>query len=284
MNLLRTPLTTRLAVTIAGAALLLAGAPATALPPGGASSDTEGTSASVSPSSLGPGGTITFSIAGFPAGETVSVKIDDGEFCSEKGVHGACVVHQQKVDGQGRARGSFVLPSDLKPGKHWLRFLASAEITDDQGRYLGVKPYSLRGNSDFTLSDGSVRTPATRTPGSADETPGKKSGNTTPGAPSTGPAAGAPTAAPTAGTPQGGAAEAEEGAAPVDEDALRVPALPGAVAPEGDAADAGDDVRAASVAVQGKDEAASVPWFGAGALVLVALLAGLVVFRRRAGA
>ena len=76
---------------------LLGPAPATAVPPGGPSPDTKGTSGTASPRTLRAGDVISFSVAGFPGGETVSVKIDDGDFCSAKGVHGACVVHQQKI-------------------------------------------------------------------------------------------------------------------------------------------------------------------------------------------
>ena len=50
-----------------------------ALPPGGAATvDTPGTSSSVSPGSVEQCGSINFEVNGFPAGETVNVKIDDG--------------------------------------------------------------------------------------------------------------------------------------------------------------------------------------------------------------
>ncbi|MFC6154670.1 hypothetical protein [Nocardioides yefusunii] len=130
---------------------LALGPSSSALPPGGASPDTGGTQGTASPSTLRAGERLSFSISGFPAGEIVSVKIDDGEFCSAKGQHGACVVHQQKVGENGAVRGSFELPADVQPGSHWLRFLASAEMVDDDGNYLGVKPYSLRGDTDFVV-------------------------------------------------------------------------------------------------------------------------------------
>ena len=130
------------------AAALLVAAPATpayAIPSGGASADTKGTSASVSPRTLSPGDTIHFTVSGFPAGETVSIKIDDQKFCSTLVSFGACVVHQQPIGSNGVASGSFVLPADIPAGKHWLRFLASS---DDGGK---ITPYSCRGNSDFTV-------------------------------------------------------------------------------------------------------------------------------------
>lgn len=147
---LHPPLLAVVGLLLAGLGILGA-VPATAVPPGGPSPDTEGTSGTASPRTLRVGDVISFSISGFPGGETVSVKIDDGDFCSAKGVHGACVVHQQKISADGTVKGSFALPADLSPGKHWLRFLASEEILDDEGRYKGVKPYSLKGDTDFEV-------------------------------------------------------------------------------------------------------------------------------------
>lgn len=139
------------AAIAAFAAICIVAVPAAAIPDGGASPDTPGTSSSVSPKSLQAGQTISFTVRGFPAGELLNIKIDDGLFCSESGTHGACVVHQQRIPGNGVVSGSLTLPGDLKPGKHWLRYLASEELTDAQGNYLGVKGYTLRGGSDFTI-------------------------------------------------------------------------------------------------------------------------------------
>lgn len=125
---------------------------ASAVPPGGASDDTPGTKASISASNLTAGDSIHFVVSGFPGGEVVYVKIDDGKFCAEQGVHGACVVHQQRIPDSGTVSGSFQIPADLQPGKHWLRFLASQEVQDDDGNVLGVKGFTCRGNADFTLT------------------------------------------------------------------------------------------------------------------------------------
>ncbi len=143
------------AIALAVALLAFSLAPASAIPDGGAGPNTAGASASASPRSLAAGATIHFTISGFPAGEVVYIKIDDGNFCSDKGVHGACVVHQQRLSGSGSASGSFVLPSDLSAGAHWLRFLASEEMTDASGNYLGVKGYTTRKGADFTVVQGS---------------------------------------------------------------------------------------------------------------------------------
>lgn len=145
-----------LLVALVASLFLAVAAPASAIPDDGAGPDTPGTSASVSPKTLRAGETIRFTLSGFPAGEVAYVKIDDGVFCSESGVHGACVVHQQRIGADGRVAGSFTLPDDLEPGPHWLRFLASEEMTDAQGNYLGVKGYTRRGGADFTVVAGSA--------------------------------------------------------------------------------------------------------------------------------
>jgi hypothetical protein len=139
------------AVATAVAAVLVSAAPATALPPGGAGGDTPGTAASVSPRSLAPGAVIQFTVSGFPAGETVYIKIDDGSSCSVDAAQGACVYHSQKLSRSGAASGSFALPSDLAAGPHWLRFLASREVKDAQGNFQGTEGFTHRGGADFTI-------------------------------------------------------------------------------------------------------------------------------------
>ena len=141
----------RLAAT-AGAgftlALLLAG-PASAVPPGGPGANTPGTSAEVSPTSLSAGDKISFTLQGFPAGETVNIKIDDGEVCGKAAVHGACVVYKQKIS-SGTTTGSFKAPKELKPGTHTLRFLASKPIKGSGG---GIEGFTLR-SPEFTIVSG----------------------------------------------------------------------------------------------------------------------------------
>lgn len=133
----------RALLTLVGAvfalALLVAG-PAAAVPPGGPSANTPGTSVALSPTSLKAGDKISFRLRGFPAGETVSVKIDDGQECGQAAVHGACVVYKQRI-GSGSTYGSFRVPKDLKAGSHTLRFLASKVV---QGGGGGTKGYTLR--------------------------------------------------------------------------------------------------------------------------------------------
>ncbi|MEX0426656.1 hypothetical protein AB3X52_03415 [Nocardioides sp. DS6] len=168
------------------AAGLLVAAPATpayAIPSGGASADTTGTSASVSPRTLHPGDTIHFTVSGFPAGETVSIKIDDQKFCSTLVSFGACVVHQQRVGSNGVASGSFVLPADIPVNKkHWLRFLASK---DEGGK---ITPYSCRGNTDFTVVAAAAQAAGGEPAATATGAPTTTTGSSAPsGAPVTAP-------------------------------------------------------------------------------------------------
>ena len=139
------------ALTACAAATLALGlgvGTASALPPGGAKASTDNTSSTVSPS-VSEHGVISFSVSGFPANAVVSVKVDDGGLCPSNAAQGACVVHQQKTDGNGNVSGSFVLP-DVGPGTHTLRFLASREKRDKDGKYLGTEAYSNR-SPEFTV-------------------------------------------------------------------------------------------------------------------------------------
>lgn len=151
------------AVLIGLAALALPGQPAAeAIPPGGAGPNTPGTSSSVSPRSLPAGGVIRFTVRGFPKGETLYIKIDDGKACSNTS-HGACVYHSQKIPGSGVVNGSFRVPGNLKKGTHTLRFLASAYI-DPKNPNKGTKGYTNR-SPGFTITGGSSGSKQTGTNG-----------------------------------------------------------------------------------------------------------------------
>lgn len=143
---------TRKALTACATASLALGlgmGTASALPPGGAKASTPGTSSTVS-SSVTEHGVISFTLSGFPANTQVSVKVDDGDLCPSDAAQGACVVHQQMSDGNGNVSGSFVLP-DVGTGTHTLRFLATGEKHDKDGKYLGTEAYTNR-SSEFTVT------------------------------------------------------------------------------------------------------------------------------------
>jgi hypothetical protein len=107
---------------------MIAAPSAFAIPEGGASPDTPGTYAEASPKELKPGETIQFSVSGYPAGEILNVKIDDGAGYSDQTTAGTGVVHTQAIGKNGSTAGSFKLPGDISEGWHWLRFLASEQV------------------------------------------------------------------------------------------------------------------------------------------------------------
>ncbi|UQV54395.1 hypothetical protein [Corynebacterium pseudodiphtheriticum] len=129
-------------VAVLSGAVAATAFPAAALPPGGASADTPGTSTSVSPRTVEQCGTLNWNVAGFPAGETVHIKIDDGDG-TDQATHGAGVVQTQRIGSGGTASGSLQIPCNMAPGGHWLRYLATGGENN-----LG---YTARAGSDFTV-------------------------------------------------------------------------------------------------------------------------------------
>lgn len=129
-------------VAVLSGAVVATAFPAAALPPGGASADTPGTSTSVSPRTVEQCGTLNWNVAGFPAGETVHIKIDDGDG-TDQATHGAGVVQTQRIGSGGTASGSLQIPCNMAPGGHWLRYLATGGENN-----LG---YTARAGSDFTV-------------------------------------------------------------------------------------------------------------------------------------
>ena len=129
-------------VAVLSGAVAATAFPAAALPPGGASADTPGTSTSVSPRTVEQCGTLNWNVAGFPAGETVHIKIDDGDG-TDQATHGAGVVQTQRIGSGGTASGSLQIPCNMAPDGHWLRYLATGGENN-----LG---YTARAGSDFTV-------------------------------------------------------------------------------------------------------------------------------------
>ncbi|MDR1432214.1 MAG: hypothetical protein LBI99_08845, partial [Propionibacteriaceae bacterium] len=148
-------------LALGAVAAMFAGAtPAAAIPPSGPGADTPGTSSSVSPKTLKPCQTLSFKLAGFPGGETVYVKIDDGVGFGNTSVQGSGVWYAQAIPASGKVSGSFALPCDIAPGSHWLRFLAS-EYVDPKDPGKGVIGYTRRGGTDFKVVAGTGANPAT---------------------------------------------------------------------------------------------------------------------------
>ena len=82
---------------------------------------TTGTASTVSPSTVAVGGTIMYTLSGFPSGVTVQVLIDDGALVASRPGESE-VVATITVKKDGTAAGSFELPEYVEQGNHWLRF------------------------------------------------------------------------------------------------------------------------------------------------------------------
>lgn len=107
--------------------------------------DSPGTAASVSAKTAQAGQQISFTASGFPAGATVYVQLDDGATHWDSSLPGKSILHK-KVPSSGKVSGSVVLPANVAPGAHWLRFNATA--ADPNG---GSQQVTCRGDSDFTV-------------------------------------------------------------------------------------------------------------------------------------
>ncbi|MCS4535689.1 hypothetical protein [Corynebacterium sp. HS2168-gen11] len=115
-----------------------------AIPPGGAGADTPGTSSTVSPKIVEQCGTLSYEVHGYPAGEIVHIKIDNGiGFAGDSSVQGQGVIATSRIDASGTATGSLEIPCSLPPGEHFLRYLAT-----EGTRNLG---YTNSGDSTFTV-------------------------------------------------------------------------------------------------------------------------------------
>ena len=82
---------------------------------------TTGTASTVSPSTVAVGGTVMYTLSGFPSGVTVQVLVDDGVLVTSHSSESE-VVTTITVKKDGTAAGSFELPEYVEQGNHWLRF------------------------------------------------------------------------------------------------------------------------------------------------------------------
>ena len=133
-----------LALLQTGAVVLCASAvtPADALPADTSTGpSTTGTASTVSPSTIAVGGTLTYTLSGFPKDSTVQVLVDDGGLDTQDPV-----VSETPVDEHGTTSGHIELPAYVDEGTHWLRFRVSAgaDVPTSQVRtadYTNKSPY-----------------------------------------------------------------------------------------------------------------------------------------------
>lgn len=152
------------ATAAAGALLALPAAGiASAIPPGGASANTPGTSSNVSPTTVEQCGSLKYEISGYPAGETVSYKFDDGQW-------GPNVYGQATVGADGTVNGSIELPCDIPEGQHWVRFLASKQTDEGSLGYSQKSPVFTvvaKGAGTASAADSSGETDSSSSAGAA---------------------------------------------------------------------------------------------------------------------
>ncbi|MDU0348705.1 DNA-directed RNA polymerase II [Actinomyces sp. MRS3W] len=101
----------------------------------------------MSPSTIALGGTLTFTLSGFPQGASVDILIDDGMLVPDSDA----VVEELTIGEDGTYAGTVELPDYVDKGPHWLRFRVSAgpEIPTNAVRtldYTNKSPY-------FTVAD-----------------------------------------------------------------------------------------------------------------------------------
>ena len=102
-------------------------APDTACPPASGAEtgeSTTGTASTVSPSTVAVGGTLTYTLSGFPPGAAIRISVDDGVFGNQ--ARGQDVVGVATVNENGATSGAVELPGHVAKGVHWLRFEVSA--------------------------------------------------------------------------------------------------------------------------------------------------------------
>ena len=98
---------------------------------------TTGTASTVSPSTIAVGGSLAYTLSGFPPSSTVEVLVDDGGLVQQDSSD-AGVVARISVSEDGTFSGAVELPVYVTEGTHWLRFraVAGADVPTSQIRTL----------------------------------------------------------------------------------------------------------------------------------------------------
>jgi len=130
-----------------------------------AGESTTGTASTISPSTVAVGGTLTYTLSGFPPGATIQISVDDDTLGAQG--PGQSVIGTATVDDHGITSGAVELPIYLAKGSHWLRFGVSAgrDIPTSEVRtmdYTNKSPYFTVG--DVTIIGGSDKPSPTDAP------------------------------------------------------------------------------------------------------------------------
>lgn len=275
---LPTTIASALLLAVAAAFTLLA-APAGAVPPGGPGPSTPGTSSSLGATTVTAGGTLGFTVRGYPGGETLYIKIDNEGYCASP-PFGACVYHQQVIGANGTVSGTISLPAGLPAGRHTLRFLASE--VGDSGELIGY----TRESPTFT-----VTAPGTNGGDNGDTNGGTTTGGSTSGGTTSGTSSGTTSSTDATVTSATDGAAGGTDTAAGESQVLAAPA-PATAAPTAEAGTVtGAEVTSAAPALVAPQvqvqtgDLVPMPWIGLyvllGCLLVSSVLTTVAVLRRR---
>lgn len=155
------------------AMMMMSVAPALAIPPGGAVENPLGATVTVTTPTVAPGATVSFSATGYDAGESVSIKVDDGQI---KDTNGNAVLATAVAGPDGTftasvdlSRAAAAHADALKSGTHNVRLLSVAAAG------------SRSIHADFTIQGtGDGGGGGAADPGTGGGTPGTSTGTTPP--------------------------------------------------------------------------------------------------------
>lgn len=140
---------------------------------------TTGTASTVSPSTIASGGSLSYTLSGFPPGATVQVLIDDGAVGPEQSPAARTAspsggaVAQFTVQADGTYSGAFELPGYVPSGTHWLRFRATGgpdvpTSTVRTADYTNKSPFFTVGAVTVIGGEAPTAPAATASPGATD--------------------------------------------------------------------------------------------------------------------
>lgn len=151
---------------------------------------TTGTASTVSPSTIAVGGSLAYTLSGFPPSSTVEVLVDDGGLVQQDSSD-AGVVARISVSEDGTVSGAVELPVYVTEGTHWLRFraVAGADVPTSQIRTLDytnkspfftVGAFTVIGGAPVTVAPDPATGGATPVGPGAETDPAARQGTATP--------------------------------------------------------------------------------------------------------
>ncbi|MEU9309857.1 hypothetical protein [Streptomyces sp. NPDC048256] len=106
------------------------------------------------------GGKVSFRVTGFPAGQQLTVKLDDAEIIGQ---------WQGGIGSDGAFSGTVTVPSDTPAGAHWLRFLAPNPATSLKASFTVTSSSASAAAADDDGGGGTTGASATPVPAASGE-------------------------------------------------------------------------------------------------------------------